>query len=72
MAIQNDDWITVQEAAKLSGYHPEYIRQLIRENAIKGQKVSIVWLVDRISLQNYIDKAHDSKDGRYNPKGNRS
>lgn len=71
MAIQNEDWLTVQEAAKLSGYHPEYIRRLIRDNAIKAQKISIVWLVDRKSLQNYVDKASSSEDGRYNPKRNK-
>lgn len=71
MAI-NDDWITVQDAAKLSGYHPEYIRRLIRDNAIKAQKVSVIWFIDRESLQNYIDKAKNSEDGRYSPKGNKS
>ena len=71
MAI-NEDWLTVQEAAKLSGYHPEYIRRLIRDNAIKAQKVSIIWLVDRESLQRYVDKASSSEDGRYSPKRNRA
>jgi Helix-turn-helix domain len=49
-----DDWITLRDAAKLSGYHPEHIRKLMRENRIKGRKVVIVWLVSRKSLDAYL------------------
>jgi excisionase family DNA binding protein len=47
-------WVTVQEAAKISGYHPEHIRRLIREGAIKARKFSIVWQVNRESLLAYV------------------
>jgi excisionase family DNA binding protein len=50
------DWLTVSEAAKLSGYHPERIRELIRDNKIVAQKFSIVWQVNRESLQAYLSK----------------
>lgn len=53
----NDDWLTVNEAAKESGYDPEHIRRLIRQGEIKAQKISIVWLVDRKSLSVYLKKA---------------
>jgi len=53
----NDNWLTVQEAAKESGYHPERIRELIREDKIKARKISILWLVDRKSLLAYLKKA---------------
>ena len=49
-----EDWITVQHAVSLSGYHPEHIRKLMRENRIKGRKVVIVWLVSRKSLDAYL------------------
>lgn len=48
------DWLTVNEAAKLSGYHPERIRELIRDNKIVAQKFSIVWQVSRESLLSYV------------------
>jgi excisionase family DNA binding protein len=56
MAI-NGEWLTVRDAAKLSGYNPEHIRRLIREGEIEGRKVSIVWLVNRESLLAYVTKA---------------
>lgn len=56
MAI-NGEWLTVREAAKLSGYNPEHITRLIREGRIEARKISIVWLVDRKSLLAYLGKA---------------
>jgi len=49
-----DEWLTVNEAAKLSGYHPEYIRQLIRGGKVVAKKFSIVWMVSRDSLLEYV------------------
>ena len=69
---EDSEWLTVKEAAKISGYHPEHIRELIREGLIKGRKVSIVWLVEPKSLLAYLDNANNSEDGRYRPKGNKS
>lgn len=51
-----EQWITVNEAVKLSGYHPDTLRELIRDGKIAGKKVSIVWLVDRDSLMAYLAK----------------
>ncbi len=51
------DWITTSEAAALSGYHPDYIRRLIRVGIVMGQKFGEVWQVDRVSLMAYVRKA---------------
>ena len=48
------EWLTVNEAAKVSGYHPEYVRQLIREGKVNAKKFSIVWMVDKESLLTYM------------------
>ena len=53
---KKNELLTVNEAAKLSGYHPERIRELIRENKITAYKFSIVWQVDRQSLLDYVAK----------------
>lgn len=66
--MANDDWLTVSEAAKLSGYHPEYIRRLIRDGEIEARKFSIVWQVKRESLTAYIENAESKDDKRYTPK----
>jgi len=52
----DDTWLTVQEAAKESGYHPEHITRLIREKKITARKLSVIWLVDRKSLSDYQKK----------------
>jgi excisionase family DNA binding protein len=52
----SDEWITVNDAAKLSGYNKEHITRLIRERKIKAKKFSIVWQVSRSSLEAYIEK----------------
>jgi hypothetical protein len=50
------EWISVTEAANLSDYHPERLRELIREGKIKARKVITVWQVDRGSLDAYLRK----------------
>ncbi len=47
-------WISVTEAARLSNYHPEHIRELIREHKIKARKIVTVWQVDLTSLEDYL------------------
>lgn len=62
------EWITTKEAAELSGYHSEYVRQLIREGKIGAQKFGEVWQVNRKSLLDYVSAAKESTDGRYGSK----
>lgn len=63
-----DDWITTREATKLSGYHPEYIRELIRTSKIQGRKFGIVWQIDKQSLMTYLQANTNSEDKRRGPK----
>jgi excisionase family DNA binding protein len=57
MTTNGGEWLTVQEAAKLSGYHPETLRELIRQGKIKARKFSIVYQVNKESLLAYTTKA---------------
>lgn len=63
-----DEWLSVSEAAKLSGYHPEYIRRLIRDGEIEARKFSIVWQVRTQSLLDYLENAQSKEDKRFTPK----
>lgn len=65
MAI-DDNWLTVQEATKLSGYNADHLRELIRDGKINARKFSIVWMVDRESLLGYLKRvqAAGKKRGR--------
>ena len=64
MGKRDDNWITTQQAAELSGYHPEHIRRLIREGQVKARKFGIVWQVDRTDLLAYVQAAEQSDDKR--------
>jgi excisionase family DNA binding protein len=58
--------LTVQEAAEQLGYHPDYVRQLLRAGRIKGEQIGQVWLIDRQEVERI--KALQSDKGRL-PKG---
>lgn len=59
-----DEWITTLEAARLSGYHVNHLRRLIRAGEIRAQKFGPILQVDRRSLLAYIRAAEKSNDKR--------
>jgi excisionase family DNA binding protein len=63
----NDDWLTVNEAAELVDYHEETIRELARNGKITARKISIVWQVSRKSLLKYVKKVEEL-GGKRGPK----
>ena len=65
--IAMEDWLTTYQAAELSGYNPDYIRQLIRAEKISGRKWGASWQVNRNSLEAYLQKA-TKKGKRPGPK----
>lgn len=52
---QIGNWISVREAAKISGYVTEWIRELARDGAIKSRKIGNMVLVDLKSLEEYVE-----------------
>ncbi len=48
------EWLTIQEAAELSGYVREYLRDLANEGKIQARKVATVWLINRRSLLDWV------------------
>jgi Helix-turn-helix domain len=61
-----DDWISTREAVKLSGYHGDSIRRLVRSGEVRARKFATVWMVSRSSLFAYLRKQeqHGEKRGR--------
>jgi len=54
-----DDWITTEEAAKLSGFNLQHVRRLAREGKIVARKWGKDWMIGKSSLLNYIyEKGH--------------
>jgi hypothetical protein len=59
-----DDWISVNDAMRLSGYTANHLRILIRENRIKGRKFVTVWQVSRKSLDAYVREQSERGEKR--------
>lgn len=53
---QLDGYITLKEAAKISGYSADYIGQLIRKGKIRGRQVytNIAWVTTEEDLRAYL------------------
>ncbi len=63
------EWLTVPDAAELTGYHVYYLRELLRTGKIKAQKFGRTWMVSRRSLVAYVRSAEKSKDKRRGSRG---
>lgn len=62
------EWITTQEAAELSGYHIEYVRELIRKQRIDAEKKGNSWWVKKASIFTLLEEASQANDKRNGPK----
>jgi excisionase family DNA binding protein len=63
------DWITTQEAAELSGFHPEYVRRLARQGKIGAEKKGRDWWIDRDVLHAYLQTVEDLGPQKFDPRG---
>ena len=41
-----DNPLTADEAAEILGYHPDYVRRLLRNGVIKAQQFNRVWMIE--------------------------
>ncbi len=57
-------WISVTEASKISNYHPEHLRELIREKKLKARKIVTVWQIDQASLDTYLRRREKQGEKR--------
>jgi excisionase family DNA binding protein len=60
--------ISVQVAARYSGYSLQYLRRLLRNSKLEGIKIGQLWLIDKRALDIYIEQANDAIDQRFGPK----
>lgn len=53
-----ENYITLKEAAEVSGYSSDYIGQLIRQGKLPAKKIysNIAWLTTEDAVLKYIDK----------------
>ncbi len=57
MAKKLSQLITVREAAKRASFTEEYVRRLLRERWVTGEKIVSVWMVHERSFNDYLKSA---------------
>lgn len=58
------DWLSVREAAELSGYHENHIRRLLRAGSIRAQKWGNAWMVYKPALLLYLEQVREQGEKR--------
>lgn len=66
--MADDEWLTIEQASQLSGYHAEYLRIIVRAGKLVAHKFGSVWAISRKSLLSYLKAAEKSDDKRHGPK----
>lgn len=65
----DNEYMSVKDAAKFSGYNDQYLRRLLVDGTIQGSKIGQVWLVNLKSLKAYLQSvSQKSNDRRYGPR----
>jgi hypothetical protein len=54
--IDDMEYVSVEEAAGVTGYAAAYIRYLLRQKRIKAEKKGSMWWIDLDSLKDYKGK----------------
>ncbi len=59
-------YITLKEAAQLSGYSPDYIGQLIRQGKISGKQIyfNVAWVTTEEEINRYLQEKKDRKTNK--------
>ena len=61
--------ITINAAAALTGYNPQYLRRLLRQGRLEGIKVGQQWLIDLDALEAFLAVVARSNDRWRGPQG---
>ena len=65
--IDGMEYVSVEEAAELTGYAPAYIRRLLRQRKIKAVKKGLMWWVELESIQAYKREMDSLGDSKFSP-----
>jgi excisionase family DNA binding protein len=60
--------LTVQAAAEATGYNIQYLRRMLRAGRLEAIKIGQVWLINLVSLENYLTVRMESNDRRCGPR----
>ena len=60
--------VSIKTAVVFSGYSSQYLRRLLRNGKLDGVKIGQLWLIDKFTLDTYLESSMNIGDGRYGPK----
>ena len=63
-----EDYLTIGEAMALSGYTEQYLRRLSKAGRLQALKRGHFWLIERASLEAYVEAALHTEDQRFGPR----
>lgn len=63
MLKETNKFITLKEAAEISGYAPDYIGQLIRKGKLPGKQVycNVAWMTTERAVREYLEGSNGQK-----------
>ena len=74
MSSSIDDYIPINDAVDLTGYTIPYMRRMLKEGRIGARKFGRVWMVNKKSLNEYMENTAlkiKNGDNRYGPRQKR-
>ncbi len=60
----DEDWITTNEACKISGYTSRHIRRLLESELVEGKRWGRDWQVSKTSLLDYMKRTENKGEKR--------
>lgn len=67
LIIDTMEYVSVEEAAEITGYSEQYIRRLLRKGRIKAAKKGYMWWVDLDSLKAYKQQMDALGSEKFSP-----
>jgi excisionase family DNA binding protein len=54
-AKRSPDYITIEEAAEILGYHVKSVRRMVRRGTLWADKKMAIWLIRRDAIEAYAE-----------------
>ena len=66
MTNDSKKYISLKEAARISGYSADYVGQLIRNGKLEGKQVflNVAWMTTEEAIQSYLARQNKSADSK--------
>lgn len=59
---ERERYLTVEEVAEQLKYHPETVREMLRNHLLPGRKVGREWRVSQLALDEFIRGVEKEED----------